>query len=144
MAETQSYANHTRYYPLFHFVVLPILGLNLLLQIVMIFRHPNRWSVWNAIVAFGLAALAYTTRMMILRVQDRLIRLEERLRLQQILPTDLRARVGELTTGQLIGLRFCDDAEVPELCRAVLSGELKGRKQIKQRITKWKPDTLRA
>lgn len=144
MAETQSYATHRRFFPLYHFVAFPILLLNLLLQLWMVVRRPGTWSAWNAIVAFALVALALVARIMVLRVQDRLIRLEERLRLQQILPDDLRGRVGELRTRQLIALRFCDDAEAPELCRAVLNGEVTEPDQIKRRIKTWRPDTLRA
>lgn len=140
----QSYATHRRFFPPFHFVVVPILTLNLVVQIVMVFRRPGIWSAWNAIVAFALVGLAFAARYMILRVQDRVIRLEERLRLQQILPEDLRGRIGELRTRHLIELRFCDDAEVPELCRAILSGEMKERNDIKRRIRTWRPDYHRA
>lgn len=140
----QTYANHRRFFPLYHFITVPILGLNLLLQLWMAYRRPGIWSLWNAIVACALVALAVAARMMVLRVQDRLIRLEERLRLQQILPDDLRGRVGELRTRQLIALRFCDDTEAPDLCRAVFDGEVKEPDEIKRRIKSWKPDTLRA
>ena len=75
--------------------------------------------------------------------QDRIIRLEETLRLQRCLPPELRSRIGELSTGQLIGLRFCSDEEVSELTRAVLNGELRGREEIKRRVRSWRPDTLR-
>ncbi len=144
MDQIQSYGSHRRWFPLFHFISVPILSVNLLLQLYMIYRRPGVWSVWNAIVAAALVTLAFSSRLMALRVQDRLIRLEERLRLQQILPPDLRGRIGELRTGQLIAMRFCDDAEVPDLCRAVLNGDVKTRSEIKQRIKNWKPDTLRA
>ena len=139
----QTYATHRQFIPLYHFVALPILIINAIVQIVIAVRSFSWLSVWNVIVAIALAALAWEVRGMATRAQDRIIRLEETLRLQRVLPADLRSRVGELTTSQLVGLRFCDDAEVPELCRAVLSGELKGREDIKRRITKWRPDTLR-
>jgi hypothetical protein len=142
--QTQTYANHRRFFPLFHFVTVPILVANLLVQLTMAYRRPGVWSGWNVLVAFALVALAFAARLMALRVQDRLIRLEERLRLQQILPADLRGRIGELRTGQLIAMRFCDDAEVPDLCRAVLNGEVKDRGEIKRRIKTWRPDTMRA
>jgi hypothetical protein len=140
----QSYANHRQFYPLFHFVVFPILFINLLVQLWVLYRHPNRWSVWNVIVAFAFVAFSWTARTMVLRVQDRLIILEERMRLGRLLPEDLRSRVGELKNGQLIATRFCDDAEVPELCRAILNGEVKGREEIKRRIKTWRPDYMRA
>ena len=139
----QSYASHRQFIPLYHFVAVPILFINAIVQIVVAVRGFSWMAVWSVIVAIALAALAWEVRGMATRAQDRIIRLEETLRLQRVLPPDLRSRVGELTTSQLIGLRFSDDAEVPELCRAVLSGELKGREDIKRRITKWRPDTLR-
>jgi len=143
MAEIQTYATHRRWIPYFHFFALPILGLNVLVQIYFLIRHFAWWGVWNILVAASLAALAVATRNMATTAQDRIIRLEETLRLQRCLPPELRSRIGELTTGQLIGLRFCSDEEVPELTRAVFSGELKGREAIKRRIRNWRPDTLR-
>lgn len=144
MDETQTYATHRRYVPFYHFFGVPILGLNVLVAIAYFVRYPVKWYAWNIVVALALVAVALTVRFMILRVQDRVIRLEERLRLQQILPADLRGRVGELSTAQLIALRFCDDSETSDLCRAVLNGDVKEKNEIKQRIKKWRPDTLRA
>lgn len=144
MAVTQTYANHRRFFPLYHFFVVPILGLNVLLQLWMAIRHPNIWSWWNLLVAVSLLGLAGAARLMALRVQDRVIRLEQRLRLQQLLPDDLRSRIGELRTRHLIALRFAEDSEVPDLCRAVLGGEIKTGDEIKRRIKAWQPDTLRA
>lgn len=145
MAETpQTYATHRRFLPLYHFVTVPIFSINLLIQLYFAVKRPSIWSVWNAVVALAFVLIAVLARYMVLRVQDRVIRLEERLRLQQILPADLRGRIGELRMRQLIALRFADDAEVPELVRAVLNGELKESKDIKQRIKTWRPDTARA
>ena len=81
---------------------------------------------------------------MVLRVQDRIIRLEMRLRLQQCLPADLRSRIEELTPGQLVALRFASDAELPELVREVVAGKLAARKDIKLRVKNWQGDWLRA
>ena len=139
----QTYATHRQYIPLFHFVVFPILGLNVLAQIYTLIRHPSFWGVWNILVAFALVAFAWTVRTMATRAQDRIIRLEETLRMQRLLPRDLQSRIGELTPGQLIGLRFCSDEELPELTRAVLNGEVSGREDIKKRVKNWRPDTLR-
>ena len=144
MPAAQSYATHRRWFPLFHFFVVPIFFIHLVVTIVICVRNPSVWNVWNIAVALGLVAFMFAARLMALRVQDRLIRLEERLRLQQILPDDLRARVDELRPRHLVAMRFCDDAEVPELCRAVLNGEVDTQRQIKQRIRKWRPDWLRA
>jgi hypothetical protein len=147
MAEaTQSYATHRRFYPIFHFVTIPLLVINLIIRIVYAIRHFGARLVWWEIVfALALVFLALATRTMILAVQNRLIRLEETLRLQRCLPDDLRARVGELSHGQLIALRFCgDEAELCALTRSVLNGELKGREEIKKSIKTWRPDNMRA
>jgi hypothetical protein len=141
MADAQSFATHRRWYPWFHFVALPLLLINLIVRIVYAVRHAGaRVNWWEVVFALALVILAVTARSMALRVQDRLIRLEETLRLQGCLPADLRGRVGELSTSQLIALRFCADSEVPELCRAVLAGEVRGREEIKKRIKIWRPD----
>ena len=143
---TQSYDNHSRYFPLFHFIALPLLVINVIIRIVYAFRHMGARLVWWEIVfAAALLCLAFAARTMVLTVQDRLIRLEETLRLQRCLPEDLRARVGELSSDHLIALRFCgDDAELPGLVRSVLSGGLTSRKDIKKSIKAWRPDTMRA
>ena len=143
MAETQTYGTHRRYVPYFHFFVAPILGLNVIAQIAYLWRHPTLWSAWGLVVSLALGALAWATRAFATGTQDRIIRLEETLRLQRCLPADMRARIGELTAGQLIALRFCSDEELPELTGAVLGGEVRGREDIKRRIKNWRPDTLR-
>jgi hypothetical protein len=99
---------------------------------------------WEIAVALALLAVAFASRVMALTVQDRLIRLEETLRLQRCLPDDLRGRIGELSNGQLVSLRFCGDDEVAGLTRSVLEGKLKTRNEIKQQIKTWRPDNQRA
>ena len=139
----QNYTSHRQYVPWFHFFAAPILGLNVLAQLYVVIRHFSAWAVWNLLVAAALGVFAWTARTMVTRAQDRIIRLEETLRLQRLLPADLKPRIGELSAGQLIGLRFASDEELPELTRAALSGELRGREDIKRRIKNWRPDTLR-
>lgn len=143
---TQSYANHRRFFPLFHFIAFPLLVANLIVRIIYAWRHWDaRLALWEIALAFALICLALAARRMALTVQNRLIRLEETLRLQRCLPDDLRGRVGELSSGQLIALRFCgDEAELAALTRSILSGELKDRNDIKKSIKTWRPDTLRA
>jgi len=77
-------------------------------------------------------------------VQDRVIRLEERLRYERLLPADLKARAGEFTVSQFVSLRFASDAELPALARKVLDDKVNERKAIKQMVKSWKPDYLRA
>ena len=140
----QTYRNHAAWFPMFHFVVLPFLLIYALRAIWLAYQAGTSDSIWAmafAIVVF-LAALA--SRVMALKVQDRLIRLEMRLRLSTILPGDLRDKVGSLTSDQLIGLRFACDSELPDLVRRVLAGELKERKAIKQAVKTWEPDWMRA
>jgi hypothetical protein len=147
MAETpiQSFQNHTRRFPLFHFVAMPLLYINLAIRIVYAVMHRGARLVWWEIVfAFALIALGFAARLMALTVQDRLIMLEERLRMARVLPADLQPKIGDLSRGQLVALRFCPDDELPDLTRAALAGELPDRKAIKQRIKKWRPDYVRA
>jgi len=148
MAENtqQNYATHRRYYPLFHFVTIPLLVINLIVRIVFAVRHVQvRLAWWDVVVAVALVCLAFASRIMALTVQNRLIVLEETLRLGRILPADLQPRVGELSRGQLIALRFCgDNSELATLTRSILNGELKGRNEIKKSIRTWRPDEARA
>jgi hypothetical protein len=136
----QSYASHRRWHPLTHFFVFPILFVNILLQVYNIIFVFSLAGIWHLIVAVALFALAWIARSSALRVQDRLIRLEEQLRLARLLPADLHPRIAELSIGQLAALRFCSDEELPELTLAVLSGEVKGRDNIKKRIKRWRGD----
>jgi len=143
---TQSYKTHRRFYPLFHFFAIPILVINLIIRIVYAWMHRGARLVWwEIVVALALLALAFAARVMALTVQDRLIRLEETTRLQRCLPDELRGRIGELSKGDFIALRFCgDDAEVAGLTRSILDGKVKGREEIKKQIKTWRPDTMRA
>ena len=140
----QTYKNHARFLPPFHFFVLPVFALNVLNTIRHVWLAPNLSTVWALVVATALLMLGLLGRRMVITVQDRLIRLEMRLRLQQSLPPDLRARVYDLTPRQLIALRFASDAELPDLVREVLAGKLASSKEIKMRVKDWQGDFLRA
>jgi hypothetical protein len=144
MSETQNLQNHTKLVPGFHFFVLPVLVINLIWSIVDMVHGFSAQSTRSAVVALALLMLAFTTRLMALTVQDRVIRLEMRLRLQQLLPADLRSRIPEFTVGQLVSLRFAGDAELPDLARKVLQDKVTDRKAIKQLVRDWQPDLLRA
>jgi len=144
MAErVQTYASHRRYIPEFHFFVLPVLVANIVITIVEFVRHPRFITGWVVVLAFALAIGIWTARAMALRAQDRIIRFEERARLERLLPPDLRGRVADLRTGQLVAIRFAPDAEVPDLVRRVLSGELTTQGDIKRAIQRWRADHLR-
>ena len=145
----QNYANHTRYDPPFHFFLAPVFGLGLILSLIHFFYHlresdmrDNIHSFLLIVLAVALITLILKMRLYSLRVQDRIIRLEERLRLTQLLSEPLRARIPELTEGQLVGLRFASDAEVPKLVERALNEKLK-RKDIKKAVQNWRPDYWR-
>ena len=144
MPQTQNLANHAKLVPAFHFFVLPMLAINLVSSIIQAVHSFSVRSVIAVLTAAALVLLALYARMFALTVQDRVIRLEMQLRLQNLLPTDLRSRIPELTVSQLVALRFASDAELPELARKVLAENLAGRKAIKQLVRDWQPDNLRA
>lgn len=143
MPEPLSYKTHRAYDPLYHFFVLPVLGINVLLDAYILFRRPVLLNVWALVFGLALVALAWRVRYFPLRIQDRLIRLEETLRLQSVLPEDLRARIGEISTRELIALRFCTDDELPEHVRAIYAGDYRGGENVKSRIKSWRPDPHR-
>jgi hypothetical protein len=138
----QNYANHARFDPAFHYFVLPVFFITLIATIVHLVRHPHLGSAWAVVLALALIVLGVRARMFALKVQDRVIRLEERLRLATLLPETSRARIGELREPQLIALRFAPDAELPVLVERTLNENLT-QKQIKQAIQNWHPDYLR-
>jgi cell division protein FtsL len=145
MAEL-SYANHRKFVPGYHYVIFGILLINLILTVVRLFAPipgtPVFDRIVNIAVAVTLMLIALYARTFPLRAQDRIIRLEERARLERLLPADLKGRIGELSTGQLIALRFASDGEVAELTRAALDQRLKND-DIKKQIREWRPDSLR-
>jgi Family of unknown function (DUF6526) len=141
---TQNFENHTKFVPAFHFFVLPVLALNLVWSIDRAWSFFSTGTVISALLAAALILLALCGRRFALTVQDRVIRLEMQLRLQNVLPTDLRVRIPEFTLGQLVALRFASDAELPELARKVLDEHLADRKAIKKLVRNWQADLLRA
>jgi hypothetical protein len=145
MPAPQNYKNHARIDPPFHFFVMPILLLNFIFSIyVTIHRWPehSRLHPWWIIVSLALIVLALKSRMYAVKVQDRVIRLEERLRLTTLLPPADLAYIDQLDIPQLIALRFASDAELPALVHRTLTQNLEP-KAIKQSITNWRPDTHR-
>ena len=145
----QTFANHTRWDPLFHFFLGPVFGLGVLLTLVHFFAHFRHSDFHENFHAFLLILLAVALlvavlkiRLYALKVQDRVIRLEERLRLAQLLQEPLRSRIPELTVDQFCGLRFASDAEVPKLVERALNEKL-SRRDIKKAIQNWRPDYWR-
>lgn len=140
MPKAQTLSNHRRYYWPHHFVVQPILIANFMFKLSDSLNQRTWDSAWEAILAFGLMFFALTARAMALKAQNRSIRLEERLRLERLLPPADRARIDDLTMSQLIGLRFAPDDEVPELVQRLLRGELKSGSDVKKSVVNWRPD----
>jgi hypothetical protein len=141
--QTQTFATHRRWIPMWHFFALPVLLINVFVVGWHFARDPRLINGWAVIVSIALLIGIFISRFMPLRAQDRIIRLEERTRLERLLPSDLRGRVGELTATQLIAIRFAQDDEVPDLTRRTLSGELKSQGDIKRAIRNWRADHLR-
>lgn len=151
MAEnkSQTLANHTRWDPPFHFFVLPVFALGLVLTLIHFFAHlshsdfrENFHAFLLIVLALAFLTLAFKVRLYSLKVQDRVIRLEERLRLMQLLNEPLRSRIPELTEDQLCGLRFASDGEVAKLAERAMNEKL-SRKEIKKAIQNWRPDYWR-
>ncbi len=139
----QTYQNHTRWVPAFHFVTMPILALNLVWSLYRLVTSFSFETVVGLLLAVGITLGILCARTFALAAQDRVIRLEERLRMQTLLPDDLKPRIHEFTTSQLIALRFASDAELPDLARKVLDEKLAERKPIKEAIKVWRPDYQR-
>lgn len=145
----QDLKSHTRFDPPFHFVIVPILLGNFLWRMYELVRHfvkPDGAEltrlIWAAVFALGLLLLMFKTRLYALKVQDRLIRLEERLRMMTVLPENLRGRVSELSEAQFIALRFAPDSELTELVRAAVEKKF-SPKEIKAGIRNWRADDFR-
>jgi len=143
MAEKpQSFQNHTKFDPPFHFFLAPV-GLALVIwSIGHVVRDPGWSSGWQVLASLWAFIAVFKMRVYSLKVQDRVIRLEERLRLARVLPQPLQSRIPELTERQLIALRFASDGEVTGLVEKTLAGNL-DQKAIKQAIQTWRPDYWR-
>ena len=143
-AGTQNLSNHAKFVPLFHFVAVPILLVNFVTMTYRAILNPTWPMILSALVALAILLLAFLARTFALKVQDRVIRLEMRLRMRELLPPELAARIPEFTTGQLVALRFAGDAELPALARTVLEDRMDNRKAIKKMVKDWQADHLRA
>jgi hypothetical protein len=139
----QTYKNHFRLFVPYHFFIVPVLLLNFFNTLRHVYLTPSLATTWDAIVAAALLTLAVVARVMALTVQDRVIRVEMRQRLKDLLPVDLQARIMQLTPKQLVALRFAGDEEMPALVQEVLGGSLSTPKAIKLRVRNWQGDFLR-
>ncbi len=139
----QTYANHAKLVPMYHYVAGLIVITNLGVALYQAATNFSLSSAFHALVAFAFVVVALFARVFALGAQDRVIRLEERMRMQEVLPDDLKSRIDDITTPQLIALRFAPDEELADLTRKALDGELADQKAIKQAITTWRPDYQR-
>jgi hypothetical protein len=138
----QTFTNHTRLDPLFHFFTVPVFLLAVIAGLVHFIRDPGWYSAAFFVVSLAALIAVFKLRLYALRIQDRVIRLEERLRLAALLPENLRSRIPELTENQLIALRFASDSELPTLTEQALIEQL-SRIDIKKAIQLWRPDYWR-
>lgn len=146
MADTksQNYSSHRRWSVLHHFIAQPLIVATIVAASMNAWREPTRWNLWIVVFALSVEATALSARVMALTVQNRVIRLEMRLRLREVLPAPLAARIGELKLRHLVALRFAGDAELPKLVERCLAGEFAGTDDVKKAITDWQADWLRA
>jgi hypothetical protein len=143
--EQQNFANHGRLVPSYHFFAIPVFIVNFVWSLFRLWKLGISFEgVFGVILAAAFVVLVLRARLFALAVQDRVIRLEERLRYERVLPADLQARCGELTIDQIVALRFACDGELPVLARKVLDEKVTQRKAIKQLIKTWRPDYQRA
>ncbi len=138
----QDYASHGRSDPAFHRFLVPVSALTIIVAVVNVVRHPGFNSAWLILVSVAAGVALFKMRLYSLKVQDRLIRLEERLRLQQVLSEPLRSRIPDLTVGQLVALRFASDTELPALVGRALNEKL-SKDELKKAVTSWQPDHFR-
>jgi hypothetical protein len=141
--DPQNFANHTRWHPTFHFFVLPVMLINFFWAVVVFVKAPGWNSGWWIVVSVALLMLTTFVRSYSLKVQDRLIRLEERLRYQQVLSPALAQQTSTLTAAQTVALRFAADEELEKLVNSVLSGKFVKTKDIKRAIKEWRADNFR-
>lgn len=140
----QNFDNHARILPAFHYVTLPLLAINFFYMAYQALAHFSWATLVGVGLAVGLVMLSLLGRMMALSVQDRVIRLEERMRMRALLPADMQPRINDFTVKQLVALRFAGDDELPGLARKVLDDTIGDQKAIKKMVTSWRADYQRA
>jgi len=144
MAEPQqSLQNHARIIPAYHYFIFGAFTINLILSVMDLLSAPSLRTGAGVLTAAALIVLTLYARVFALKAQDRVIRLEMRLRMKELLPPALQPRIGEFTPGQLVAMRFASDAELPELAATVLAGNVQDKKAIKGMIKDWQGDFLR-
>ena len=139
----QTFENHARILPAYHYVAFPLFAINFFFALYQAVVHFTWANLAGLGLGIGLVLIFVLARVMAMTVQDRVIRLEERMRMRELLPADLKPRINEFTVKQLVALRFAADSELPELARQVLDGRLTEQKAIKQAVKNWRADEYR-
>ena len=142
--QAQNFDNHVRVVPAYHMYVFGVFLINFVWRLIELKNGITFGSIMNVLMGAAFILIFFYARIFALTVQDRVIRLEMRLRMERLLPPELRSRIGEFTIPQLVSLRFAGDDELPLLARQVLDEKLNDRKSIKRRVKNWQPDFLRA
>lgn len=140
----QNYANHAKYVPAFHFVAIPILVANFVYTSIQLKNGIDTPHIMATLTALALVIIAFLARIFALKVQDRVIRLEERLRLREVLPAEMHSKIHQLSAKQLVGLRFASDAELPSLVSQILKDNIVNAGAIKKMVKDWRADEHRA
>ena len=139
----QSFDNHAKMVPLYHYVAFGLVVTPMFYFAAVTITDFSKERLMMMALALGVLLMGFFARVFPLGVQDRVIRLEERMRMERLLPEGIRGRIGEITTSQLVGLRFASDEELPALTQRVLDGDLEDRKSIKQAVENWRADEQR-
>ena len=139
----QSFDNHAKIVTGYHRVAFGLLMAFFVWTVARLVGDFSAGGVFNLLFVLGVMIVTFYARVFALGVQDRVIRLEERMRMERLLPDELRPRIGDVTTEQLVGLRFASDGELADLTRRALDGELTDRKSIKKAVTNWRADHQR-
>lgn len=140
MKEAQTFKNHVRWYPPFHFILAPLMLINLIYWAVRLYQEPGWDKLMLVVLGVALIMLMLISRLFALTNQDRLIRLEERLRYERLLSPELAEKAAALRTHQMIALRFASDEELAGLVERTLAGEFSSQKEIKMSVTDWRAD----
>jgi len=141
---SQNFENHGQVIPLYHGFVFFTFVANVLWAGWGAYQAPGVGTALALVMAVALIVFFFYARIFALKVQDRVIRLEMRLRLQELLPADMRRHIPELSVDQLVALRFASDAELPALVSRVVADRVVDRKAIKKMVKDWQADYLRA
>lgn len=143
MADTQNYQNHIRFHPIFHFVFAPLALIHLIYAAVRLYQEPSYDRLFYVVLAISVVAAMTFARLNALKIQDRIVRLEEDVRYRRILPPELAMQAARLTDAQIIALRFASDAELPDLVTRTLNNEFARTGDIKKAVKNWRGDYLR-